>query len=273
MERIWDTYKSGEWIEPFLIISTLMFIAASIGLYLMIIRSRAKKIKNAKLAAEYSIVIEKFIFSVLFNDMPFSEVKNDAAYLKLSADKFFRSQLSDSLINLHQNYEGLYAQKLERFYFESGLIRNSFKKLKSNRWEINCKGITELSEMNITKAFPSMVKLSKARNKTLKITALNACIKLNGTRGILHLIDHNDPIDDWTQVNIIHAFKKHDIDDTKGIELLLESNNTTVATLGLKLIKELKLSQKAPFVAQLAAGTHNNLLKFEAQNVLQVITA
>ena len=86
------------------------------------------------------------------------------------------------------------------------------------------------------------------------------------------MVEHSDPIDDWTQLNIIGAFKKHDIGDTKGIELLLESQNTTVITLGLKLIKELKLTQKVPFVAQLASKATNTTIKYEAQSILQTLT-
>ncbi|WP_228526565.1 hypothetical protein [Flavobacterium sp. ANB] len=178
----------------------------------------------------------------------------------------------ESIINLHKNYEGIHAEKLEEFYKESGLINDSFKKLKSLKWELKCKGITELAELNITDAFQSIIKVSKGRNKTLKITALNAGIKLAGTKAIVHLTGHAHPIDDWTQINIISAFKKHDIGDTKGVELLLESQNTTVIVLGLKLIEELKLTQKIPYITQLVDRAPNTMIKYEAQNVLQLLT-
>lgn len=218
------------------------------------------------------MLIEKFTFSLIFQDLPYSVVKEDKDYKQLSNNSFFREVLMDSILNLHKNYEGIYAKKLELFYKDSELINDSFRKLKNLKWEIKCKGITELAELNITESFDSILKVSKARNQTLKITALNACIKLAGTKGITHLTEHRYPIDDWTQVNIIHAFKKHDIADTKGVELLLESQNTTVVTLGLKLIKELKLTQKLPYVTQLAAAAPNTQIKYIAQNVLQTLT-
>jgi hypothetical protein len=218
------------------------------------------------------MLIEKFVFLLLFQDIPFSSLKEDKEYELLYDTPFFREVLMESIINLHKNYEGSYAKKLEQFYKDSGLISDSFKKVRSLRWEIKCKGITELAELNIDESFESIMKVSKARNRTLKITALNACIKLAGIKGIVHLVEHRYPIDEWTQVNIIHAFKKHDIGDTKGVELLLESQNTTVITLGLKLIKELKLTQKIPYVTQLAARASNTQIKYIAQNVLQALT-
>lgn len=272
MTNLWELYKSGTWIEPFLILSISVFILTSFILYFIIIRSRSRKIKRNKLLTEYNKIIEELMFSVVFQDLPFSEVKKDEHFSKLFNTAFFREVMIDSIMNLHKNYEGNYAKKLEEFYKESGLIKDSFKKLKNLKWEVKCKGITELSEINSIEAFDKIIKVSKARNKILKITAINASIKLAGTKGMAYLTAHPYPIDDWTQINIIHAFKKHDIGDTKGVELLLESKNTTVIALGLKLIKELKLTQKLPYVTKLVANAPNTLIKYEAQNVLQLLT-
>ncbi|MWB95203.1 hypothetical protein GON26_12600 [Flavobacterium sp. GA093] len=267
-----ELYKNSTWVEPFLILTISLFVTASFILYVMIIRSRNRNIRKERLRIEYSSLIEKLIFSIIFDDTPFSVIKEDKGYIKYANNPFFREVITETIMNLHKNYEGVYAQKLEKFYTESGLIKDSFKKLRNPKWEVKCKGITELAEINATKAFDTILTISKGRNKTLKITALNACIKLRGTKGIVHLTEHHYPIDDWTQINIINAFKKHDIGDTKGIELLLESQNSTVVTLGLKLIKELNLTQKIPYVTQLAARTTNSQLKYKAQDVLQTLT-
>nr|WP_294781131.1 hypothetical protein [uncultured Flavobacterium sp.] len=272
MTEIWETYKSGSWVVPFLTFTIYFFVAASFILYLYVVASRNRNIKRTRLGIEYNAEIEKMMASVIFEDLSFDAVKQDKNFLVRFDTYFFRAVLIESIINLHKNYEGIYAQKIELFYKESGLIKDSFKKLKSIKWEIKCKGITELAEFNVTDAFDTIINYSKARNKTLKITAINACIKLAGTQSIVYLVEHPDPIDEWTQVNIISAFKKHDVGDTEGIELLLESQNSTVVTLGLKLIKELKLTQKIPFVAQLAAKSSNTLIQYEAQSILQTLT-
>lgn len=273
MKEIWEFYKSGVWVQSFLIVSIGVFIAVFFILYLLIITSRNRNIKKEKRTIEYGGIIEKLIFALVFQETSITVIKEDADFKRLINNALFREVMTKSIINLHKNYEGIYAKRLEQFYKESGLINDSFKKIRSSKWEIKCKGITELAEMNITKVFDSIITISKAQNKTLKITALNACIKLAGVKGIIHLTEHPYPIDDWTQVNIINAFKKHDIGDSEGVEFLLESQNTTVITLGLKLIRELKLTQKMPFVAQLAERTPNTIIKYEAQNVLQTLTS
>jgi hypothetical protein len=272
MKKLLELYKSGTWVEPFLMLSICMFILTSIILYLLIISSRSKNIRRNRLLAEYNGVIENLMSSVVFQDMPFSKVKEDENFSRLFKNTFFREVMVDSILNLHKNYDGNYAEKLEQFYKDSGLIKDSFKKLKSRKWEVKCKGITELAEINSIEAFDKIIKASKARNKVLKITAINASIKLAGTKSMAYLTEHPYPIDEWTQINIINAFKKHDIGDTKGIELLLESKNTTVIALGLKLIKELKLTQKIPYVTKLVANAPNTLIKYEAQNLIQILT-
>lgn len=272
MNNIWELYKNSDaWVSPFLIFSICLFLAASFVLYVLIIESRNRKIRREKLRTEYDKQIEQLMFLVVFQDTPFEEIKQDKEYMRLSKSNFFRIVIMESVINLHKNYEGVFAQKLEQFYKDSGLINDSIKKFKSLKWEVKCKGITELAEMNVVEAFDKIITFSKARNKTLKITAINACIKLAGVKGIIHLTEHPYPIDDWTQLNIIAAFKKHDIGDTKGVELLLESQNTTVVSLGLKLIKELKLTQKLSYVAQLAEKAPNVLIQYEAQSILQAL--
>lgn len=269
MLETWEFYKSGLWVKPFLILCIALFIAVSFILYVLIIRSRNKNIRQEKQRLVYNIAIEKIMFSIVFQDITFAAITEDTDYIRFSKTAFFREVIMESIINLHKNYQGSHAEKLEQFYKESQLINDSFKKLKSIKWEIKCKGITELAEMNVHDALNKIVKISNSRNKTLKITAINACIRLSGTDGIVHLTEHPYPIDNWTQINIINAFKKYDVGDTKGVELLLESQNTTVVALGLKIIKELKLTQKIRYVEQLTAHTSNPLIQYEAQSVLQ----
>lgn len=272
MDKYWELYKSKDWVEPFLIYSIVLFTVLGMILFLLVMLSRQKYQKEGRLKVEYREIAEKLLLSILFNDAHYADIIKQEPYNKLISAKLFRKVLMKSVINLHHNYEGAYAAKLERFYSDSGLMADSFKKLKNRRWEVKGKAITELAEMNVENAFGILMSLSQSRNNILKATALNACIKLNGTNGILHLTSHPDPIDEWTQINIINALKKRDIEDTQGIELLLESKNSTVIRLGLKIISTLHLSNKAGFISQLIENAPSNAIKFEAQAVMEAFT-
>ena len=272
MENIWDIYKSKTWVEPFLIYCIAGFILVAVVMFFLTIISRMNKKKEAKLKAENDIIIEKLLSVIMFTDKTYFDIAEDKDYISFFKHKLCREHLMRSVINLHKNYSGKEAKRLELFYFESNLISDSFDKLKHRKWEVKCLGINELAEMNVQRAFPVFVQLSKQRNKILKIRAISACIKLNGTEGITHLVNHRYPIDNWVMINIIHALKNHDADTTKGIELLLTSKNSTVVSLGLKIIQALNLHDKAHHVLELTKTAPNAGIRFEAMNLLQVLT-
>ena len=272
MDKYLELYKSKAWVEPFLIYSIVLFTVLGMILFLLVMLSRQKYQKEDRLKVEYRDIAEKLLLSILFNDTEYADIIKQDPYNRLIRVKLFRKVLMKSVINLHQNYEGAYAAKLERFYSDSGLMADSFKKLKNRRWEVRGKAITELAEMTVENAFSILTDLSRSKNKILKVTALNACIKLNGTNGILHLTSHPDPIDEWAQISIIKALKERDIEHTQGIELLLESKNSTVVSLGLKIIKALHLSNKSSFILELIENAPNNTIRFEAQAIMDDFT-
>lgn len=271
MTNFWESYTSDGWAESFLIWAIAIFAAVGVMLFMFIIVIRSEKIERRKRYAIYNDAIEKIFMSVVFLDKPYSSIKEETDYKVYIPKKQFCKQMMKSIINLHQNYEGTYARKLEAFYYDSGLMKISLTKLKSQKWEVVCSGIQELAEMKVTKAFPAFVKLAKTRNKELKITAIKACTKLNGNRGIVHLTDHKDPIDLWEQVNIISAFKRNYVEDNEDVELLLASRNSTVVSLGLKIIHTLELARKATFVKELIENSPNDQIRLEAIDVLQFL--
>jgi hypothetical protein len=273
MENFWEIYRSNTWVEPFLVFSIAAFVFIAGLLFMLTLIKRSRKIEIRKNHYTYSILIERIFMGVIFEDLTYASIKENDDYKNYLSLKYFKRQMLKSIINMHHNYEGIYARKLKNFYFESGLMKHSVSKLKSQKWEVVCAGIQELAEMNITKVFPALVKISKTKNKTVKITALKACAELNGNKGILHLKDHNDPIDMWTQVNIINAFKRnYVINDNDDVELLLGSENSTVVSLGLKIIRTLELANKVPFVEHLAENSPNDAIKLEAHEVLRFLT-
>lgn len=230
-------------IEHYLLIAIGTFFVFAIVLFSLIIVSRLQKVRKEKLTERYNVIIKKILFSVLFEEKKFSDFESTSLYIPLFRDDFFRELLIKEAIVLHKSFEAGTVEDLETFYFQSHLIKDSFKKLKSRKWEVKCQGIEELAEMNVSKVFDVLIKISKTKHKTLKLIALKACIKLNGTNGLLHLVDHVDPIDEWVQLSIIESIKKRDIQDTQGVEKLFQSKNKSVVMLGVKITKSLNLTK------------------------------
>lgn len=271
MENFWNMYQRKNWVEPFLIYTICILLLIMVLLFIAILLIRYHKIKENELSKEYDGHIEQMLLNILFSTGKYSIYEDDAKFAPLFKKKFFRKKLMASILNLHINYEGIYAKRLEAFYQESHLITDSFRKLKNSKWEINCQAIEELSEMNVITVFEHLVDASKSHNKSLKIAAIKGCIKLNGTKGLTHLIRHKDPLDQWTQLAIIHALKNGDIEHTEGIDLLLNSKNHSVVSLGLKIIQTLQLSQYTVDIIRMMNHTDNMVLKKEALHILSKV--
>ncbi len=268
MEELWKLYYEKDWVKPFLLYSIYFFMAVSLALFSSIIVIRRLKLRNQKLESRFTPIIENILNKNLFESAFFSEF---SAYEKLFKNDVFRNLMMESILNLHQNYDGTYAENLENFYLDSGLINDSYKKLNSEEWQIKCKGIKELAEMNVTEAFGTLVKMSKSSNKILTIVAINACIKLNGSNGIRHLARHKHSFDLWTQLNILNALKHGNLAQIQGLEYLLTSKNNSVVSLGLKAISSFNLSEKAVYVQELIDDTTNEEILAEAKIVLNRI--
>lgn len=264
------TGRPAEWL---LILSIAVFLMASVVLLLMIIQSRAARNRKEKHSAEYALVIEQALMEVLFQDREYAHLIADRSFKNLLKKHQFRQQLIDSIINLHRNYDGVYARRLEQLYTDSPLASCSLRKLSRLDWSLRCKGMEELAEMNMAEAFPALTKLSATGNSTVRITALNACIKLNGTRGILHLADQQQPLDAWTRLNIVNAIRHSGAEELQGIDKLLESTNETVVSLGLNLVESFSLIAYVPAVERFIRRGDFPLLQAAAQQTLNKITS
>jgi hypothetical protein len=269
MHEIVSFFNNKVEVESILLYSTSLFIIVSLILSLLTIQSRYSKIRIKNLEIKYNPVIENMLMAVLFMESDYEMVKDNPEFCILFKKKLFREQMIVSMINLHQNYGGIYAGKLEKFYSDSGLTQDSFFKLKEKKWEVRCKGIKELAELNVFYAFDELVKLINSENRTIAITAINACVKLDPIKGMIQLINHKHPIDDWTQLNIIDALKRGNIENVAGIEFLLTSENNSVVSLGLKIIQSFQMSYHIAFVEELIASTGSKSLKNEALKVVE----
>jgi hypothetical protein len=258
-------------IESLLLYATFLFIIIAVFIFSLTIFSRNKKIRIERLQAKYNPIIENILMSVLFADAHYETIKNDSETEILFSNKILREQMIASIMNLHENYGGAYAGKLKEFYIESDLIRDSYVKFRNSKWELKCKGIKELSEMSVAEVFDELVGLTNSDNQTVAITAINACIKLDGTNGMIQLSKHVHHIDVWTQLNIIDALKRSDIDNVDGIELLLSSKNDTIVSLGLKIIQSFRLSNFRDSVLEFTDQSEKGTLKNEADKVAEIL--
>jgi hypothetical protein len=140
-------------LEYFLFTSIILLIAGLLLLIILLYKSRFKNIRDQKLITEYTSVIDKVLFPVIFNNSSVEEVIGSKDYQTYAKNKKFKKTLLEHVMRLHIVYSGDYNLELEEFYRKAGLIKISFAKLRSLAWNRKCEGIRELSQMNIQESF------------------------------------------------------------------------------------------------------------------------
>ncbi|MES2592460.1 MAG: HEAT repeat domain-containing protein [Bacteroidota bacterium] len=229
----------------------LLFFSLSLFFLILLLISRLRKIGNEKKTAFYKQLADNVVFSVLFADKSYSDFLSDAEYVQNIKNDFFRLLLLDSLITLHRNYSGTYSQKIELFYSESALIQETYKKLNSRKWPVKCEAIIELAEMNIVDSHQLIQKYVRAKNLTLRQEAIVALVKLRGLDGLSFLVNYNEMLSDWMQLNLLAVIKNnYPTTPEPFYNNFLFSSNKSVALFG-KRLKAFYEQTNEPFMEQL----------------------
>lgn len=222
--------------EIFLTILILLFFSFAVLFLILLIISRIKKTIALNKKKFFEPIAESLLFSVVFENKSFKDLQNDEAFTSNIHNNFFRLILLDSVINLHKNYTGEYSQKIELFFLESNLIKETYKKINSRKWPDKCEGIRELAEMNITDAYSLISKNIYSKNFTLRQEAMMAMLKLKGVDGLGFLNDYKETLSDWIQLNLISIIKNN-FPRTKVpyFDSFVESSNVSVSLFGKRL--------------------------------------
>ncbi len=268
MSNFWSIYKNKEWLENFLLLSIGLFIACAFLFLISLFIRRFQNIYNQKLITEYSSIIDSILFPLLFNNKSVHHVIESNDYQTCSKHKKFQQTLLRSIIKLHITYSGDYNLKLEEFYLKSGLIKISFAKLKSHSWSSKCEGIRELSEMNVQEAFFEILKCIWHSQSTLKLEALIGIIRLRGLEGLTVLIDYNEPINDWIQLNMLYEINNANLTTVKNFSEFLKSKNESVVILGLRLIARFNQIENMDQVMEIQNSNASYRIKNQAIRTL-----
>jgi hypothetical protein len=266
VSKFWSFYAGKQFIEHFLIAGITLFVICTLIILILILVSRLRKIKRGDLKNEYQSIIDNMLFAVTFDLKSPERIQTNNPQTPLMQNTLFQNLLLKDVVKLHQNYSGEYSKKIESFYFESGLINKSISKIKNNNWDTKCEGVAELSEMKVTAMYPEILKLTKVKNKTLKMVALVASINLKGFEAIETLRDYDEHIDDWIQINLFNAIKHWDLTDVPDFRYLLDSKNDTVVIFGLRLISMYEQAQANPILQKLITkGNSEDIRKLAAE--------
>jgi hypothetical protein len=151
-------------------------------------------------------------------------------------------------------YAGIYAKRLEDLYLATDLKDMSVKKLQRLSWRKKCKGIREVSEMNLPSSYTLIYPYISASNKILRLEALTGLVRVKGFEGLKLLRDYKVYINDWIQVNMLYVLKNRRQAAPDDLAFLLNSSNESLVTFGLRIVEEFNLSQYEETIDQMASS-------------------
>lgn len=256
-------------LNDYILAFILLALLSSLLFLTLLLISRLNKISEKKLIKRYTPIIDKLLFSILFNEEPVHKVIESNLYQSVHTHKSFKKTLLASIVKLHEEYSGHYNEKLQDFYHQSGLIKISFYKLKSKLWNEQCEGVRELSQMNIKAAISDIKKCIWHDNTTLKLESLIAVIRLKGVEGLSVLHDYDQPINDWIQLNLIFELAKSNLEEVKDFSNFLKSKNESLVIFGLRLIAKFNQIQSTDQIWELQFSDASIRVKTEALRTIE----
>ncbi|WP_374441263.1 hypothetical protein [Epilithonimonas sp.] len=156
-------------------------------------------------------------------------------------DKIFIRMITKSIIDAHNYFRGNMKLRLENFYLSTGLLHHSHKKLKSNRWYIKCKGLRELSEMEVIYFYKDVLKLCYEKNNLVNVEAILGIIKMKGSEAYKDVSGYRYPLSKWVIANIIESIKGVQNNRQFDYSLMLNSKNESILMIGIEMIKYFNL--------------------------------
>ncbi len=156
---------------------------------------------------------------------------------ELLKDRFNRKVLGDILLDLRKDVSGDARQALINLYQDLGLDQDAYDKLKSWRWEIVSKGISHLTQMQVTQAYGFITKFINDRRSTIRKQAEIATVTLRH-EGINYFLDTTKyRISEWQQLKLLEVLRNKVDFEPPRFKAWLTSNNKYVVLFALRLIK------------------------------------
>jgi hypothetical protein len=188
---------------------------------------------------------QNFITDLLFSD--YESVSKIPDYNYLFKNKARKQILIAEIIKLHDSLQGEEAQKLEEFYNESGLIKQSYSKVLSTNKDLVLSGLGELVEMKSEGYLETLETLLKSTfDEELKKYLITAILKLDPKRGLDLILNADHFLSDWFQLIVLKELDELGFTDFPEPELWKEKNES-IALFGQRLYSYKEPLEKSQF--------------------------
>lgn len=225
-------------LEKFVISSIIVFFSGWTVLLFMVFGGRRNKIKWESRRMKTQPILQKQLYSLLFEDLSDEQWKERMAPMKQLKGKQKRWAL-DVLLQLKRQYTGFCGERMVKVFEDSGWKQQFSKQMQQSNWHEKSKAIRTLAEMDQKEEYSNIRPYLVHENDMVRDESAVAMIRLNGFRAILDLQKMEGKLSDWSQIQIIQALKTQEEQEKKWIYPLITSKNQSLKQLGQRLIAEL----------------------------------
>ncbi len=222
-----------------LIFTIIASFATMIILLLVILFNRNSMEKEAKLR---QYLLERY--QALIIDYLFGSTGPDA-FREIASDDYRRQVLIDQMIDVSVNLKGDSQQKMMKLYSDLGLDSDSLARARSRKWHKKIKGFRELAFMGIREGNDEIYKSLNSKNEILRMEAQIALVRLSDKDHFEFLSLMNRPFSLWEQITLHDLIIQHEI-PVPDFQRWLNSDNPTVVTFALRMIREFKQMEAEP---------------------------
>ncbi len=171
-----------------------------------------------------------------------------------------REVMSEVLMDLRMDVSGDARERLFQLFQDLGLHQDSFRKLESWRWERISKGILELTEMQVEKAYPFIRKFINDRRSVIRKQAQLATVMLR-EEGITYFLDTaHYSISEWQQLKLLEILRLREDYNPPRFRVWLTSENRDVVLFALRLIRHYRQNDAEKALIKLL-GHRNQVVK------------
>lgn len=218
-----------------------------------------------------NLVTEHIILNEgILADLPIDQIEINLDEFKkpIFKKRWVRQALIDRLMEYRKNFVGSIGELLRILYIELELDKDSFRKMKSPRWEKKVQALVEFTSMDVTIADVNILPLTNSKVRELRAEARHAYIKLSKNEPFKFFDVATEPLLMWDQIELFKI-----ITSTKDIAIpnfarwVTYSSNKSVISFCLKLIVHYNQQAAVPAVIKLL-DTKDHYLRADAINCL-----
>ncbi len=245
----------------FIVLAMVYFV--TVFYFKKTIKTKFKKVRLQKKALTPMISEFLFIETNASKNEKTNYVNLKVEIRQLLKDDFNRKVLTEILLDLRKDVSGDTQWRLFKLYTDLGLHLDAYEKLRSWRWEVISKGISELTQMNVIESYSLITKFINDKRATIRKQAEIATVTLKH-EGINYFLDTTTfKISEWQQLKLLDVLRNFEDYRPPAFKAWLTSKNTHTVLFALRLIKYYSQNDAFPSIIELVKH-HNNQIKQEA---------